>query len=1037
MTKTLLATLARGRLCMILAGCLLGMPGVSGADPRPFKAGEILLSVARGTPRAQVDQLAAGINATVVQAWGALDYEKRRDTYHLRISGGAAVPDTATLSAVQKLKTDSRVQWVNTNRIDRFLDTPNDPQFASQWHLPAMNMPNAWNIEKGSATVTIAILDSGCDVTHPDLISRLHPGYRNFIPGGNPSDMTDSVPHGTPVLGTAGAATNNGVGVAGVTWSGVRMLPIKIGDATGISTDAEINAMIYAQGQGADVINLSLGAIAPEDDPDLLDARNSLILSLARQGIIFTIAAGNAGANAPPEEPANLSAAHVNIITVGSISRDGLVSPFSSRHPYVTVVAPGDEILTTMPGGQYGPIQGTSFSAPAVAGVVGLLLSVPNVRPEDVKPTLIATARQPPLPNPPPFPNSEYGYGVVDAFAALRRVSTTIVIAEPVGTGGTANAGGSVTIAEPIATLRPTIRVRITRVPLTDIRLFLDNQELQILGFEASTNNTWNLRVMVGGQERIFKVINVTETTTDQNGNTIPLSYEIVVNDPAFGPTSAFDLSVGSHTFEVRDAQTGRATGDIRNFVISPKILPIGRSMISVPFFEDLNNDQVSDVTPESVFGTEFQLIRWIPPYGPYVYYSPSGPRDTGASFAPNDIITHLDGESTPRNPVGLGFWADFTSARPVLTRGRALTNRALIIPLRGKRVESDPTAWNMIGDPFPFDVPFNALLVDTPEGRLSIRDAADRGYILPNLFSYDGLNGYTYRTLPDGALRAWEGHWIGVTRAVDLNLVVPPAPLITSAPLPGRASVSADGWSMRLNASVRNLRDTYNFIGTSAGASDGYDRTDVPKPPLSGPFVSLGIEHSDWSSRSGLYAKDIRGPGMAKTWPLVVNTDQVNSTVTIGWEGSRALPRNVKLTLKDETTGQMLDMRTRASYTFSTGSEAGPRRFTVVSAPSTGSVIRIGGVSVQPLGRASGSSRIGFTLSGDATYEVKVLSATGAAVGTVATRAAGAGDVQVVWNGKDAAGRSVPAGTYIVQIRAIGSDGETVKAIQPFAVFR
>src|SRR5687767_15529812 len=91
----------------------------------------------------------------------------------------------------------------------------------------------------------------------------------------------------------------------------------------------------------------------------------------------------------------------------------------------------------------------------------------------------------------------------------------------------------------------------------------------------------------------------------------------------------------------------------------------------------------------------------------------------------------------------------------------------------------------------------------------------------------------------------------------------------------------------------------------------------------------------------------------------------------------------------------------------------------------------------LQPLGRATGTNRIGFTLSGDATYDVKIMSATGAQVGTVATRSASAGDVQVLWNGKDAGGRSVPAGTYIVQIRATGPDGETVKAIQPFAVLR
>ena len=1037
MTNTLRAILRGGWIPAMLAVLLLGTPGVGGADVRPFKAGELMISVRTGTPRSQVDQLATSINATVVQAFGALDYGKTRETYHLRINGGLQVADPVTLGAVQTLKADSRVIWAGANRMFRFLDTPNDPQYAQQWHLPAMNLPNLWTLEKGKPTVTIAILDSGCDMQHPDLVARLHPGARNMIPGGNVNDMTEATVHGTPVLGTAGATTNNSLGVAGVTWQGVRMLPIKIGDTSGISGDAIINGMLYAQTLGADIINLSLGSVAPLDDPDLLDAQNSLIISLARQGIVFTIAAGNSGPQSPPENPANLASAHVNIIAVASIGPNGLVAPTSSARSYVTIAAPGDQILTTLPGGTYGVVSGTSFASPAVAGVVGLLLSAPGVRPESIKPTLIATAKQPVGGPTLPIPNPQYGWGIIDAFAAYRRLAPALIITEPVGTGGSAAVGGTVTIAEPIATLRPTIRFRVTRVPLNEIRLFFDTQEVQVLAIEPSTNNTWNLRVRIGTQTRIFRIVNVTETITDTNGIVIPFSYEIVINDPSFGPENALDFSVGAHTIEIRDAVVGRSPGDIRNFIIAPRILPQGRSMISIPFFEDLNNDLVNDTTPESLFGTEFSLVRWIPPYGPYVFYSPTGPRDAGASFLPNDIITHLDGESTPRNPVGLGFWADFASARPVLTRGRSLQERAMVIPLRGKRLVTDPTAWNMIGDPYPFDVPFNALLVDTPEGRLSIRDAADRGYLLPNLYSFDPQVGYTYRSLPDGALRAWEGHWIGVTSNADLNLVVPPAPLITTAPLPGRAAVSSDGWSLKLSASVRNLRDSFNFIGVSSGSSDNYDRRDVPKPPMSSPFVTVGINHPDWGSRSGLYAQDVRGPGTSKSWPLVVNTDQANSTVTVGWEGQRSLPRGVKVTLRDETTGQVVDMRTRSSYSFNSGAEPGIRKFTVSSGPVNGSIVRIANVSVQPLGRASGTNRIGFTLSGDATYDVKIMSATGAQVGTVATRSASAGDVQVLWNGKDGAGRSVPAGTYIVQIRATGTDGETVKAIQPFAVLR
>jgi hypothetical protein len=159
---------------------------------------------------------------------------------------------------------------------------------------------------------------------------------------------------------------------------------------------------------------------------------------------------------------------------------------------------------------------------------------------------------------------------------------------------------------------------------------------------------------------------------------------------------------------------------------------------------------------------------------------------------------------------------------------------------------------------------------------------------------------------------------------------------------------------------------------------------------------------------------------------------------VSVTWDSAHSLPRNVKLTIKDETSNQVYDMRTRSGLTFNSGSTAGGRHFVISAAPATGFATRISNVVVQPsTNRSVGSTQISFSLSSDATYEVKVLSATGQSLGTIATRAAPAGDVRLVWNGKDSAGRSVAAGTYIVQIRATGSDGESVKFIQPFAVFR
>src|SRR5262249_1143886 len=123
----------------------------------------------------------------------------------------------------------------------------------------------------------------------------------------------------------------------------------------------------------------------------------------------------------------------------------------------------------------------------------------------------------------------------------------------------------------------------------------------------------------------------------------------------------------------------------------------------------------------------------------------------------------------------------------------------------------------------------------------------------------------------------------------------------------------------------------------------------------------------------------------------------------------------------------------------FTNGANQTSRRFTITAAPRLAGAVRISSVSVRPTAahRAGGTSVMGVKLTGHPAYDVKIMSATGANITTVASQDVAAGDVRLVWNGKDQANRAVPAGTYIVQIRATGPDGESVKVIQPFAMLR
>jgi hypothetical protein len=202
---------------------------------------------------------------------------------------------------------------------------------------------------------------------------------------------------------------------------------------------------------------------------------------------------------------------------------------------------------------------------------------------------------------------------------------------------------------------------------------------------------------------------------------------------------------------------------------------------------------------------------------------------------------------------------------------------------------------------------------------------------------------------------------------------------------------------------------------------------------------VNASIENADWGGRAGHFAQDIRSSTGQKTWNLVVSSSAPNEQVVLRWSpvGS-SLPRNVKLSIRDLTTGQAFDMRSRTSASFQTGETGATRRFSITASASVGAAMRIANLAVRSTGgRASSAAAIDFNLSTDATYEVKILAATGAPVGLVASRAAGAGDVHLVWTGRDSAGRSVPAGAYLVQVRAVATDGEVVKVIRPFSLVR
>src|SRR5258708_18134446 len=209
------------------------------------------------------------------------------------------------------------------------------------------------------------------------------------------------------------------------------------------------------------------------------------MLTLAKKGTIFTVSAGNDGTTAAPSSPNNMARVSDNIYSVASCGKTKAIAYYSSFHPYNTLTTPGgdqstslsDGILSTVPvvatGGlasSYDFEQGTSMSSPALAGVIGILLSVPGVTPADVRDALITTTN--PAFNP---PSPAFGYGVVNANAALLQVAVGVTIGTPDGTGGKANRTGSVKQPDPVETLRPQVRISVRNVLQANLTVTFDN----------------------------------------------------------------------------------------------------------------------------------------------------------------------------------------------------------------------------------------------------------------------------------------------------------------------------------------------------------------------------------------------------------------------------------------------------------------------------------------------------------------------------------------------------------------------------------
>jgi serine protease len=313
----------------------------------------------------------------------------------------------------------------------RAMGTPNDPGYAYQWHLPAIDAAAAWDVSTGLGTV-VAVLDTGAAYENsgifrlaPDLLSNTFTAGWDFVDGD--SQPNDENGHGTHVTSTIAATTNNGSGVAGVA-PGVRIMPIRVLDGSGGGSDwAAAQGIRFAADHGADVVNMSFGS--PDPSTVVADA-----VAYARGlGVTIVAASGNGDANGVGGS-VSYPAAIEGVIAVGAVRYDRTRATYSNYGPSLDLVAPGGDLSVDQNGDGYGDgilaetffddpadfgfgfLQGTSMAAPQVSAVAALVAARGATSPDVIEQVLEATA----VDLGPAGRDDEYGHGLVQAGAAAR-----------------------------------------------------------------------------------------------------------------------------------------------------------------------------------------------------------------------------------------------------------------------------------------------------------------------------------------------------------------------------------------------------------------------------------------------------------------------------------------------------------------------------------------------------------------------------------------------------------------------------------------
>jgi subtilisin family serine protease len=382
-----------------------GPSGAPSANERRLVPDEVVIEVANSVSPQQIDALQRRHRLTRIESQ---TFQLPGTTlFRWRIPDRRSVAAVVRALEADRIVASAQPNYLFTLQQDEAKAVAEGD--AAQYELAKLHLPQAHGLAKGNK-VPVAVIDSGVDTNHPELVGAVAETYDTLSPPMTPHR------HGTAIAGLI-AAHGKLMGAA----PGARILAVRAFDAAGASAEGTsfniLKGLDWAAANGARVVNMSF---AGPSDPAL----HRSLAAAHKKSIALVAAAGNAGPKSPPLYPA----ADPNVIAVTATDADDKLLPQANRGRYIAIAAPGAQILVAIPDGGYEVASGTSYSAAEVSGILALMLERNgDLTPDKIRDILLATAKD----LGPKGRDVMFGAGLADAYGALMTETAPMTAAMP------------------------------------------------------------------------------------------------------------------------------------------------------------------------------------------------------------------------------------------------------------------------------------------------------------------------------------------------------------------------------------------------------------------------------------------------------------------------------------------------------------------------------------------------------------------------------------------------------------------------------